>query len=368
MLESIDVKALKGPVLVAMSGGVDSSCTAALLKDAGIEVMGCTLKMQDNPSVPSERAIQLASTTAQKLGIEHLVYDAQDIFFRHVVSYFARSYGQGRTPNPCIQCNPLVKFGVLLEVADKLGAHTVVTGHYAKLIRDHTGKNRLCRGSDSSKDQSYFLYRLSDAQRDRIAFPLCDVSKDMIRSYADRIALPSAHEPDSQDVCFVFDDTRTQLVKELYTEGLKQGDIVTSSGDKIGVHQGICNYTIGQRKGIGVGGCSEPLYVVGCRPETNEIVVGTKDELIIDEVVVENLVLHEEIDSHPDSIYDIQIRSRSHPLQGHVKQSESKPDCVIVTFVEPVSALAPGQSCVWYRDNMVCGGGIVVQTSRQTIS
>lgn len=364
MLDSINLSDLKGPVLVAMSGGVDSSCTAALLKDAGVEVMGCTLKMQASPQVPSERAIQLASKTAEKLGIKHTVYDAQEIFFDRVISYFAHEYGVGRTPNPCIQCNPMVKFEVLLKVADELGAQTVVTGHYAKLIKDQSGRARLCRGTDSSKDQSYFLYRLSQEQRERIAFPLCDVSKEMIRAYADQIELPSAHEPDSQDVCFVFDDTRSQLVKKLHAEGLVKGDIVTSQGDKIGVHQGICNYTIGQRKGIGIGGCSEPLYVIGCRAETHEVIVGTKDELLISEAIVDDLVLHEEVSLDPHALYDIQIRSRSYPLQGRVRRSESNPNHMVVTFKEPVSALAPGQSCVWYRDDMVCGGGIVVRTSR----
>lgn len=344
--------------LVAMSGGVDSSCTAARLVDAGEDVVGVTLLMQKDPQVPNERALGLARQTAELLGIEHVTVDATEEFFSQVVRYFAHEYASGRTPNPCVMCNPAVKFGTILATADRLGATTVVTGHYARLFSDKDGRTRLARGADLRRDQSYFLYRVTPEQLSRVRFPLAEADKTAVRAYASRIALPSAQEPDSQDVCFVSAGTRLELVEQYFPQALCPGEIVLSDGTVKGTHQGIARYTVGQRKGLGIAH-PVPLYVLRIDAAHNRLVVGELSELECSTFTVLDTVLHEELPQEGKDFL-VQIRYNMTPQVAHVMPAPRLgPRAATVTFAQGVNAVAPGQACVWYDGDIVCGGGTI---------
>lgn len=356
--ERLDTLNFEGKTVVAMSGGVDSSCTAAMLVNAGVDVVGVTLLMQKDPQVPNERALSLAKETAAKLGIEHVVVDATHHFFDKVVHYFAHEYASGRTPNPCVMCNPQVKFATILSAADELGATTVVTGHYATLFTDAQGRTRLARGADNRRDQSYFLYRVTPEELARVRFPLALVEKTEVRQYASHIALPSAHEPDSQDVCFVSSNTRFDLIERYFPEALTPGDIVRADGTKVGTHNGIANYTVGQRKGLGIAH-PVPFYVIGIDAEHNHVIVGEAPELEKRTFLVQDVVLHEELPKEGKE-YLVQIRYRMSVQPALVKPApQLGPRTVEVTFDAPVNAVAPGQACVWYEGDVVCGGGTI---------
>jgi tRNA-uridine 2-sulfurtransferase len=339
-------------VLVAMSGGVDSSVAALLLKDKGYDILGVTFNNLGNPvlkqSAKSDSEIA-ASEVATMLGISHESIDVSDYFFDNVVRYFVDEYLSGRTPNPCIKCNYLIKFGYLRELAGRLGCEYLATGHYA-VIDD----GKLFRGADVGKDQSYFLYSIYGREIEKILFPLGLYTKQQVRAIAAQNNLPNAAKEESQDICFVKNGEYGNLVKEIVGTNFESGPIVDCEGRKIGKHNGIAMYTIGQRKGLGALG--QPMFVKEIRPDTNSIIAALDGELYQREIELVDII------SGPyplseDEVYKIQVRYRSQPVNGNIKFTGE--GSVRIRFTEAVRAIAPGQSAVIYKDNMVIAGGVI---------
>jgi tRNA-specific 2-thiouridylase len=343
-------------ILVAMSGGVDSSVAAALLAQQGHDVAGVTMKLldkapQDDASIKSccgYDAARDAKLVADEIGIPHYVVNAVDVFRDTVIDDFAREYASGRTPNPCVRCNRFVKFDYLVKKADELGCEFLATGHYA--VRDG---NRLYKGSDAKKDQAYFLYVIYGMAIERVLFPLGKMTKDEIRHIAAGLHLVTAHKPESQDICFVDGGDYTALLDPALAG--RQGPILDTAGNTVGTHTGIHRYTIGQRKGLGALG--QKMFVKEIRTGTNTIVVGTDDDLNVPGLCVRDWVLAPgyAIDSCRE--YDIQVRYRSKPVKGTIMPGEGGE--IDVVFSDPVRAVAPGQSVVFYDQDMVIGGGII---------
>jgi tRNA-specific 2-thiouridylase len=346
-------------VLVAMSGGVDSSVAAALLKQQGHDVFGVTMKLLDKK--PTEEgpgrsccgydAARDAKLVADEIGIAHHVVNAVDIFRETVIADFKSEYAAGRTPNPCVRCNLFVKFDYLMKKADELGCEFLATGHYA--VREG---NRLYRGSDVKKDQAYFLYVLYSVAIERVLFPLGKMTKDEIRRIASGLHLITANKPESQDICFVEDGDYASL----FETGLQDrgGPIVDVNGTEVGRHAGIHKYTVGQRKGLGALG--RKMFVKEIRAAENTVVVGTEDDLNTMAICVTDAIIAPGFIIDPSIEYDIQVRYRSKPVKGTITQDDSRE--LRVAFSEPVRAIAPGQSAVFYHENMVIGGGIIKHT------
>ena len=270
-------------VMVAMSGGVDSSVTAYLLKQQGFEVTGVTLQIWPSSEAPGGccgwSAIEDARQVAVSLGIPHYVFNYRSIFEEQVVKYFCSEYLAGRTPNPCIACNRTIKFGVMLEQAKTLGMDYLATGHYVRVTRrDSDRRYLLLKGLDRRKDQSYVLYNLTQEQLSRLVFPLGEMTKDRVRSIAVGLDLPVAGKPESQEICFIPDNDYGGFVATRHPDVIKPGPIVDTEGVLIGQHRGIARYTIGQRRGMGVA-AGVPRYVVSLEPETNTVVVGDESQV-----------------------------------------------------------------------------------------
>jgi tRNA-specific 2-thiouridylase len=351
-------------VLVGMSGGVDSSVTAYLLQQSGYEVVGVTMKVwpQDCISRAEDKccgpsAIADARGVAHKLGIPHYVVDEADRFERLVIDYFSSEYQAGRTPNPCVMCNELLKFGSLWSKAAALGASYIATGHYA-IIEHHPRGAILRKGRDSQKDQSYFLFSLSQRQLSRALTPLGTMTKPEIRSIARELGLRVADKVDSQEICFVpGSDYKEFLRSHLGVSAFHRGGIYSVDGQLIGEHSGIELFTIGQRKGL-PGGSSKPLYVVDIDPETGSVIVGGEEELIRDEFEVDRinwLVGRSEI---PDEI-TVKIRYAHPGTLARVEVLDSKRAKVQLRV--PQRAVTPGQAAVFYDGDRVAGGGWIVR-------
>jgi tRNA-specific 2-thiouridylase len=346
-------------VLVAMSGGVDSSVAAALLKEEGHDVMGVTMQLWP-PTQYSGRgvnAIEDARKVAGQLGITHHVMDFREVFTRKVVDYFCREYSQGRTPNPCLRCNQYIKFGDLMERARELGADFIATGHHARIERDKsTGRHLLKKGADAHKDQSYFLCQLSQEQLRHTMFPIGNSTKDRVRDIARQLNLPVAAKPESQEICFIPDDDYLQFLKDYIPRAAEPGPILDEQGNTLGRHQGITGYTIGQRRGLGVA-AEEPLYVTAIEPDRNAIVVGTRERIYGRELIASNLNW-------------IARASPEHPIKAKAKIRYRHPEAeatvmpldkasVYVKFAELQMAITPGQAIVFYDRDSVIGGGII---------
>ena len=340
-------------VAVAMSGGVDSSAAAALLLDAGHDVFGITMQFtrpcDEGEALHGEDSCTLAASVAGDLGIEHVTVDLAADFDARVVEPFATAYADGSTPNPCVTCNEQVKFGLLLDRALDHGAEAMATGHYARTVRD-AGGVWLERAADRSKDQSYFLYRLSPAALERVIFPLGEMTKAEVRAYASARSLPVADRRDSQEVCFCTD--HVALVAERHPEALEPGPIVDAAGVVLGTHRGIARYTVGQRKRLGLAGPLGPYQVLGIDAGRNEIVVGPVECGARTSVVLQDAVWR--LGGPADATAQGRYRSTSVPARV-APSGES----LRVEFDAPVAALAPGQSVVLYRGDRVLGGGIV---------
>jgi tRNA-specific 2-thiouridylase len=348
-------------VVVAMSGGVDSSVAAALLKEAGYEVIGVTMQLWPDERPPGERpggccgidAIERARRTCANLGIPHYVLDFRQAFEKTVIADFCAEYRRGRTPNPCTRCNQHLKFDKLLKKARELVADYLATGHYAR-IEENTEGYHLLKAVDRTKDQSYFLYTLGQAELGHLKFPLGNWHKTEVRAKAVELGLATASAPESQDICFIEDgDYRTFLEK--YSETSNPGEIVDTKGNVLGRHKGLAAYTIGQRHGLGLG-TGQPLYVIRLDVETNRLVVGTADKLLSRYLLASHLSWVSGKPPEDQSGITAKIRYRASEAKSELKLDE---DRVLVAFKEPQKAITPGQAVVLYQGEKVLGGGII---------
>ena len=359
MLPRFDLEkdAASARILVAMSGGVDSSVVAALAARTGAQVIGVTLQLYDHGeavkrsgSCCAGQDIYDAKTVCDRLGIAHYVLDYESRFRTGVIDKFADEYAQGRTPVPCSLCNQGVKFTDLIGFAKELGADCLATGHYVRrLVRD--GHVEMWKGRDPSRDQSYFLYGTTRDQLEYLRFPLGDLPKSEVRRLATEEGLIVADKPDSQDICFVPDGDYAGLVKRLKPETAAPGEIVDLEGRVLGEHQGVVHFTIGQRRGIEIGGQKEPLYVVRIEPEERRLVVGPRRALAVAAARVEGVNWLGEDQARVEA----KVRSLARPVAGTW-------DGERVTFDAPEYGVAPGQSAVFYEGDRLLGGGTIVST------
>lgn len=355
-------------VLVAMSGGVDSSVAAALLVEAGHEVVGVTMKTFCYSETPGHGktccgldGIIDAKRVADALAIPHFVFDVEEDFTRDVIDDFVREYAQGRTPNPCVRCNGNTKFRDLMARGRALGCERIASGHYVRIEHGAHGST-LLRGLDPQKDQAYFLWGLPADLLPRLLFPVGELTKPEVRERARRLGLVTADKPESQEICFVpTGDYRDLLEKRLGTHpALEPGRIVRRTGEVVGEHRGYAGFTVGQRKGLG-GGFGEPLFVLEVRPATREVVVGTRDDLYEDEVVVGEVNWHGAPPAPGDSV-NVQLRHRAPPARASV---DFEGDRVTLHLDEPRAAVTPGQSAVMFDGERLLGGGRIVAAGRR---
>ena len=341
-----------------MSGGVDSSVAAALLKEQGYKIAGATFSFS-NIGLPGYEFLRENLDDAKKvadfLKIPHYEIDVAKDFKEKVIIPFVNEYSKARTPNPCARCNRVLKFDVLIKKADELGADFLATGHYAKIIHESGGKNRLFSAESSAKDQSYFLFNLKQEQLSRIIFPLAGFTKDEIRKMAAEMKLPVADKPDSQEVCFIPDDNYPKFIKDNFPEILKPGKIKNLSGEITGEHEGIQFYTIGQRKGIGAH-CKRK-FVVKIDAENNEIIIGDNEDLFTNDLMIGEFNLINNPTGENKFNAKIKIRSNSLPVDCSVDLLNNGK--VKIIFEEPQRAVTPGQAAVIYYDNEVVGGGFI---------
>ncbi len=352
-------------VVAAMSGGVDSSVAAALLKEQGYEVVGVTLQLWPRAAGSGGccglDAIEDARRVAYKLGIPHYVMDVRRTFADEVVDDFCREYARGRTPNPCVVCNNRIKWGALLDRARELDAGAVATGHYARLERDADGVLWMKKGRDAAKDQSYFLCRLTREQLARALFPVGGLTKRQVRERAAALGLPVAHRPESQEICFVPDDDYATFLAERTGKTGTPGPITDKQGHVLGEHKGITAYTVGQRRGLGLA-AGTPLYVTAIDAATNTVTVGGREETFSPGLVAGHLSwLLPGPPAFPLAA-EVKVRSRAAAVRGRIETADGT--AVRVTFAEPQMAVTPGQTVAFYRGETVIGGGIIEQQGR----
>jgi len=349
-------------VVIAMSGGVDSSVAAALLVQQGYEVIGMMLRLWSEPGVEADNrcctpdAMAMARRIAGNLGIPFYAVDAQQSFFDTVVTYFTNGYAQGATPNPCLVCNRSIRWEFLLNRALALGAEFLATGHYARLLRDRQGQIQLLRALDSAKDQSYVLHVLGQDQLAHALFPLGEYTKPQVRQMARDYNLPVAERTESQDLCFLGGaDYRSFLARHI-SPSQTAGEIRTRRGQVIGQHQGLSFYTIGQRKGLGIAS-QVPLYVLEKDISENILIVGEADELGAQELVARSINW---VSGEPPSVSfrtQVKIRYKAHDAWATVTLHDKSQ--LHVYFDEPQRDITPGQSAVFYIENVCLGGGVI---------
>jgi tRNA-specific 2-thiouridylase len=347
--------------IVAMSGGVDSSVTAALLHAEGYEVVGITLQLYDHGAAINKakaccagQDIQDAKRVAETIGFPHYTLDYESRFRQEVIDDFADTYLRGETPIPCVRCNQTVKFRDLLQTARDLGGDFLATGHYVQRL-ERSGRAELHRGADPAKDQSYFLFATTQEQLDFLRFPLGGKSKDETRALAAQFGLSVADKPDSQDICFVPTGHYSSLVQKLRPEAIQPGEIVHLDGRVLGQHDGIIQYTVGQRKGLGIGG-GEVLYVIRLEPETRRVIVGPEAALACPQVRVRGLNWLGDAPLSADGTAVLaRVRSTRPPVPAQVFTDGAGRARVV--FEAPQQGVSPGQACVFYQGERVLGGG-----------
>ncbi|NLW25539.1 MAG: tRNA 2-thiouridine(34) synthase MnmA [Clostridia bacterium] len=359
----------KGTVVVGMSGGVDSSVTAYLLKQAGYNVIGVTMQIwpvdeeRDNVGgCCSLSAVNDARRVADKIGIPFYVMNFRDLFEREVIDYFTDEYLKGRTPNPCIMCNKKIKFEGFLKKARALGADYIATGHYAK-IRFEPERNRyvLKIAEDKNKDQTYALYNFTQEQMAHTLLPLGDYTKPQIREIAAELGLRVANKPDSQEICFVTDNNyKNFLEQRVGKQKFEPGPILDTEGNRVGTHEGLPNYTVGQRKGLGLA-LGYPVYVVRLDPEKNAVIVGRDNAVYQKNLLAEknNFILIDELKEEVE--ITAKIRYTAPPAKAILKPYPEQEGICWVEFEEPQRAITPGQAVVYYQGDYVLGGGTIVK-------
>ena len=360
-------------VVVAMSGGVDSSVVAALMKEEGYDVKGITLKLYDDTKQSKEgrqccagQDIMDAKRVSEKININHEILYYQKKFKSEVIDSFIDSYAAGETPIPCVQCNQTVKFRDLFKYAKDFKADALVTGHYVSRIQNN-GHASMYRAKDINRDQSYFLFSTTQEQLDYLRFPLGEIDKSETRSIAKKLNLNVADKPDSQDICFVPNGDYSSVIKKYRPESFQKGDIVDLNGDKIGEHQGIINYTIGQRKGIKISS-EKPLYVININADENKVIVGNKENLEIKQIQLRELNILANKDEF-NEIINIKVRSTGRLLKAKINLVK---DYAQVEILDKETGISPGQACVFYsKDSFgdkVLGGGWIDKTINNNLS
>lgn len=353
-------------IVVAMSGGVDLSVVAALAAETGAETIGITLQLYDHGeavgrtgSCCAGQDIRDARAVADKLGIAHYVFDHESQFRESVMDNFADEYLAGRTPIPCVQCNMGVKFTDLLTAARDLGADCLATGHYVRRVVNENGHAELHRAHDPARDQSYFLFATTQEQLDYLRFPLGDLPKSQVRKMAEKLGLQVAFKPDSQDICFVPNGNYADIVRKLRPEADDKGDIVHMDGRVLGQHKGIIHYTVGQRKGLDIGGQPEPLYVVRIDAEQKNVIVGSKADLAVYQA---DIVDVNWLGGDMDRPVQVKVRSLAKPVGASLSFVDSSKGKITISFDNPEYGVAPGQAAVFYQDDKVLGGGWIANT------
>ena len=347
-------------IAVAMSGGVDSSVTAAMLKKSGYDVFGLTMRLysqsdrvNENKTCCAGKDIEDAVNTAKQYNFAHYILDLQESFFNNVIDDFIETYKNGETPIPCIRCNQTVKFTDMLKFAKKMNADALVTGHYARRIGGLKNA-KLYKALDNKRDQSYFLFSTTQDQLDYLRFPLGEYTKTEVRKIAKKLSLSVTDKQDSQDICFVTSGSYRDMISKLKPDSFISGDILNLNGEKIGNHKGIVNYTIGQRRKIGIGGKVSPLYVVNINAKKNTVTVGEQSDLKKSKIIIGEINWISELEK---KIINCEAKIKSDHTPTFGKLTFIKDSIAEFEFNSPQISIAPGQACVFYSGDEVLGGG-----------
>lgn len=361
----------KKKVVIGMSGGVDSSVAAYLLKKAGYDVVGVTMQIwQDEDSCTIESnggccglsAVDDARRVASDLEIPYYVMNFKNEFKDNVMDYFVQEYLAGRTPNPCIACNRYVKWESLLKRSLDIGADYIATGHYARVVKLDNGRFTLMKSATAAKDQTYALYNLTQFQLEHTLMPVGEYTKDQIRKIAEEINLKVANKPDSQEICFIPDNNYARFIEENTDSIIEEGNFVTSDGEILGQHKGITHYTVGQRKGLNLA-LGYPVFVLEIRPETNEVVIGDSNQVFNEKLYADNLNFMSIPDFDDEMIVDAKIRYSHKGAKCTIRKIDK--DLIECIFEEPQRAITPGQAVVFYDGDYVVGGGTITNKSPQ---